>query len=518
MCCVPGHVVIDGCRTLTELSHNEQIRVVSPETADVHKLVEVNHHHGSSLQYSSDIVMSCSFEVLNNLVLVSNVGSDESIDVEINWPEGQAITSFSHEISLLSALSFIALMFSVGSWIIRWILPRKVVTHRVPAGKLSKSQAISTALLLILACELPVFLSTPNEGLVDLIQGTDPLLNEILARVPSIQQGPAPPIFLRNRHIQFIPWLIQNEIHRIQGIPFQRHYVDVSDCANKAQECRSPQMNDTVTLDIFPPFDSDEYADHFNRSSPVILFAPGLRCHSQDLPGNSIIRRAFGAGFRSIVVNRRGHTPNQRLKSPRWNLFGDVDDLEQVYWFIKNNLVTYDTPFFLHGISSGTAVTVTALSKWDRRRTEEPEKKTPTFLASVAVTPGYDISKVFRRDRFLWPYHDLLMQGVKDHFVVQNEGLLRAYNNDAVDKILEATNLQEILDAGVTFAGYDNSSLYYQHINPVNELRDISTPKLVLNAVDDVSISVFSYSDISSSAIKTTTNCLCHVKCAAIST
>ncbi|KAL3796693.1 hypothetical protein HJC23_009993 [Cyclotella cryptica] len=432
--------------------------------------------------------MSCSFEVLNNLVFVPNAGSDKSIGVESKWAEGNTITSFSHEISLLSALSFIALMFLVGLWVIRWTLSRKIVTSRVAPGNFARSQAISTALLLILACEVPVFLSTPNEGLVDLIQGTDPLLNEILARVPSIRQGPSPPIFLRNRHIQFIPWLIQNEIHRLQGIPFQRQYVDVSDCASKVDECHSPQMNDTITLDIFPPFDSDEYANDFNRSSPVILFAPGLRCHSQDLPGNSIIRKAFGAGFRSIVVNRRGHTPNQRLKSPRWNLFGDVDDLEQVYWFLKNNLVTNDTAFFLHGISSGTAVTVTALSKWDRRRMEEPDRKTPTVLASVAVTPGYDISKVFRRDRFLWPYNDFLMQGVKDHFVVQNEGLLREYNNDAVDKILEATNLQEIVDAGVQFAGYDNSSLYYQHLNPINELRDISTPKLVLNAVDDVSI------------------------------
>ncbi|KAL3792772.1 hypothetical protein ACHAWO_002377 [Cyclotella atomus] len=424
--------------------------------------------------------MSCSFEILNNLSITSNVnvGSNESPIVGLRWLDEVSITSFSHEFSLLSAASFLTLMGIVTVWTVRLLLPRK------STRQLSKTEFTSTALLFILACELPIFLSTPKEGLVDLIQGTDPLLNEILTRVPSIKQGPSPPLLLRNRHIQFIPWLIQNEIHRMQGIPYQRVDVEVSDCINKVQECNAV-MNDTVTLDIFPPFDS-EYQG-FNKSSPVILYAPGLSSHSQDLPGNSIVRKAYGVGFRSIVVNRRGHTPNQRLKSPRWNLFGDVDDLEQVYWFIKQNLVTNDTAFFLHGISAGTAVTVTALSKWDRRRAVEPDRPAPAIVASLDLTPGYDISTVMLRERFLWPYNDLLMQTVKGHFVVQNEELLRSHDNETVDKLLRATSLQEIVDVGVIFAGYENVTHYYEDINPINALKDIMTPKLVLNAVDDVS-------------------------------
>ena len=87
---------------------------------------------------------------------------------------------------------------------------------------------------------------------------------------------------------------------------------------------------------------------------------PGLRCHSMDMPGNSIIRRLYGEGFRSVVINRRGHTPTQPLRAPRWNLFGDVPDLEQTYWYIRTQLVALDTPMFVHGISSGTAVVVSA--------------------------------------------------------------------------------------------------------------------------------------------------------------
>ena len=64
---------------------------------------------------------------------------------------------------------------------------------------------IISCLLLLFAVELPVLLSTPNEGLADLIKGTDPKLNEILDKVPAIQLGPSPPILFRNRHVQFIP-------------------------------------------------------------------------------------------------------------------------------------------------------------------------------------------------------------------------------------------------------------------------------------------------------------------------
>mmetsp|Transcript_11350 Transcript_11350/g.24931 ORF Transcript_11350/g.24931 Transcript_11350/m.24931 type:complete len:495 (-) Transcript_11350:1310-2794(-) len=395
------------------------------------------------------------------------------------WTE---FSTFDHETSLVSAAAFLAFHIIVIVWFVRLLTCTRV--DDALSSQWTKVQYMSSAVLLMLAIELPVLLSTPNEGLMDLIQGTDPKLSEILARVPAIQQGPSPPLILRNRHMQFIPWMIQNEIHRrFSSIPFQRINVEVSDCANKMEGCHIPHMNDTIALDIFPPFHDSIYTNKFNKSSPIILFAPGLRCHSQDLPGNSIIRKAFESGFRSIVVNRRGLV--QQLKSPRLNIFGDVDDLEQIYFYIKRELVSSDCPLFLHGISAGTAVTVSALSKWDKRRIDQPDRETPVFVASIDVVPGYDISKALNRERFLWPYNDLLMQGVKDHFVLQNEELLRRHDSDAVDRMLGASSLQEVVDAGVIFAGYANTTSYYQDTNPINEVRHITTPKLVINAADD---------------------------------
>ena len=52
-----------------------------------------------------------------------------------------------------------------------------------------------------------------NSGLADLVKGNDPKLDEILRLAPSIARGPSPPLGLANAHLQFAPWMIQNEFH-----------------------------------------------------------------------------------------------------------------------------------------------------------------------------------------------------------------------------------------------------------------------------------------------------------------
>lgn len=195
-----------------------------------------------------------------------------------------------------------------------------------------------------------------------------------------------------------------------------------------------------------------------------------------------IIRLAYEKGIRSIAINRRGHILEQLLRAPRWNLFGDIDDLEQTYWHIKENLLDPNTPMFLHGkkkkkqvqmnkflltnslhsfllapagISSGCAVTVTALAAWDKKRLLFPEKKTPSFVGAITVTPGYDTSKVLQPDRFKPPYNALMTFAVKDHFIMKNEKVLRTFNSEAVDAALEAETLQEVRHV-IIFLFYSN--------------------------------------------------------------
>ena len=323
-------------------------------------------------------------------------------------------------------------------------------------------------------------------GLADLITGNDPLVDKVLERCPTLLRGPVPPFWFSSRHVQFIPYMIHNEWHKLWGgITYQRIDFNVTarlDLTDPNSD--SSQLNDTITLDIFPPLDDPSLP----ADAPVLFIAPGLRCHSQDMPGNSLVRVARGKGFRSVVVNRRGHTPegpHSLLKSPRWNLFGDVDDLEQVYWHVKEKLLPRRTPLFLEGISSGCAVVIAGVGQWDKRRLEYPTMKTPSFVSTMVLTPGYDISKVFDEDRFTYPYNPLMLYFVKDHFLARNEAILRGFNSTAYDRAMSTKTLQQFLNETTPFAGFENADLYFQFTNPVNLLEFITTPVYVINSIDD---------------------------------
>lgn len=140
---------------------------------------------------------------------------------------------------------------------------------------------------------------------------------------------------------------------------------------------------------------------------------------------------------------------------------------------------------FLHGISSGCAVVVRALSLWDKRSETHPLVPTPVFVGAITLTPGYDTSKVLRADRFKVPYNPLMNHFVKDHFVRGNEKILRELNSEAVDRTLAAETLQDLLDAAAPFAGYNGSEAYYLGENPVLDLHRITTPTFVMNSLDD---------------------------------
>jgi hypothetical protein len=97
------------------------------------------------------------------------------------------------------------------------------------------------------------------------------------------------------------------------------------------------------------------------------------------MPGNMIIRLLWAAGIRTVAINRRGHTPDQPLKAPRWNLFGDVDDLEQVYWHVKKNLIGEE------GWAEGPGkVTVNILPIASQHTNYAIQEETFSALASLA--------------------------------------------------------------------------------------------------------------------------------------
>jgi len=66
--------------------------------------------------------------------------------------------------------------------------------------------------------------STHKTGIAQIISGTDPKLQQVLSLAPLISQGPNPAFFLGNRHIQFIPWMTQNEF--VSGMSGMREQAE----------------------------------------------------------------------------------------------------------------------------------------------------------------------------------------------------------------------------------------------------------------------------------------------------
>jgi len=218
-------------------------------------------------------------------------------------------------------------------------------------------------------------------------------LEKLWSLAPKLARGPIPPIWLPHTpHSQFPLFVMQGEIHQhLFPIDYTFFNFTVTDTVTF-----DPDLSETVSIAAFPGFGVDLPSD-----APVILINPGLRCNSGDIPGSSVVRRAYMKGYRSVVFNRRGHgggggggsdgelesarfnvrkratratrartegKPTERIYShERSQLWGDTGDLEMAYWEVRKR-VGDSTDLFLYGVSSGTAVTVTAMGVWGEKR------------------------------------------------------------------------------------------------------------------------------------------------------
>jgi len=307
--------------------------------------------------------------------------------------------------------------------------------------------------------------------------GTGEDLRRVLARMPTAQRKPWPPIWAFNRHAQFIPWILYNMlITSVAPIAFQKERLRVFGLEDKSKPEGASNRRciaDWVVLNIFPAV-----ASELSLDAPVMIVEPGLTCTAQDIPGSSLLRLAASRGFRVAVVERRGHAAP--LEAPRWNLFGDSDDAERVYAEVRRMFP--DAPLFWVGISSGSKLIIEGLGKFDERR-RKGDEAAPRFVAAACICPGYNLETCF--EGFHFPYTSLCLTSVKGIFLLRNESLLREHDKAAYERATRAGHLQELLALAAPFAGYPDGEAYFAAENPVHFAQLVTTPTLILNAEDD---------------------------------
>ena len=226
-------------------------------------------------------------------------------------------------------------------------------------------------------------------------------------------------------------------------------------------------------------------------SSPVCLVLPGL-CGSVRGSGHTV-KAVLDAGMRPVVLHSRGC--GHPLTSPRFNLFGDTDDLRDA---IARITASYPCArITLYGVSAGTGLLVRYLGE---------EGSRTRVVAGVVNCPGYDIGVALARCR--WVYDSAYYVSVlKRHWLSPaNLAVLEAYDANAVRLLQSARTLHDFMVASSPFAvrdarpppaGSDGGAgslsaergctfaAYLSQSNPIEVAHQITVPCLVVNADDD---------------------------------
>ena len=188
------------------------------------------------------------------------------------------------------------------------------------------------------------------------------------------------------------------------------------------------------------------------------------------------MRYAAKRGWRSCVLNRRGHSGMTLRVIPHFSIMGNVDDtvlmVDRIRLHFPNNFVG------LAGLSAGSGQVVSYIGR-------EGDKAKVNVAASLC--PAYDISTSFGHLQRKFPWLDrFLTRGIQEHFLKppRNQPALMSMP-ETVEKAWKAKNLGEWMEYSAPLAGCNNLEHFYEENNPMQFFQGNRIPCLVLNALDD---------------------------------
>jgi len=221
---------------------------------------------------------------------------------------------------------------------------------------------------------------------------------------------------------------------------------------------------------------SIDYADcpDLPPEAPFVIFLHTITGSAKET--GHFMRYATRRGWRSCVFNRRGHA-GLSLTSPSFNVMGEASDTSAQ---VEAVLRRYPDLSYLAmvGISAGSGLLVTYLGK--------EGEKTPV-KAAASLCPAYDITRAFSRLSINYPVVDKHILGsMKRLFIKPNEEILSAMSLPAFHDCCSASTIHEFLLAHWPFAGCDSVDEYFKQNNPMEWVRHVARPTLIVNSEDDM--------------------------------
>jgi len=228
-------------------------------------------------------------------------------------------------------------------------------------------------------------------------------------------------------------------------------------------------MTDGGTVSIDFPSNSGLPED-----APLVIFLHTITGSSSDT--GHYMRYATRRGWRSFVFNRRGHG-KVSLTSPNFNVMGDVADTRAQVEFVT---ARYPAASYVGmvGISAGSGLLVTYLGK---------EGDNTPVQAACSLCPAYDISQAFKNLSEDYPVVDKhILASMKKCFIRPNKNILSTKSQSALDNCSQATTINEFISAHFPFAGYDSLEEYFIDNNPMEWVKGIVRPVMIVNSEDDM--------------------------------
>lgn len=271
---------------------------------------------------------------------------------------------------------------------------------------------------------------------------------DLIEKTPSLKFY-KPPFWCKNAFLQIL-WLILREAYYNHKVKYKRIKLERPD-------------EGTVCIDIAK-------SDELKEDSPIVIFLHSITGSSSAV--NSFSLYARKRGWRSIVLNRRGH--EHPLTSPRFNIMGDIDDTVAMVNYIKK---IYPECKYMAGvgISAGSGQIVSYIGR---------ESDRVGISAAVSLCPAYDIGQAFDNlDRYYPFFASILLKRLQTYFLKNNSKILE--DETGFRDGLKAKTLHKFAQVVSPIAGAKDWESYLKDHNPMSHFEDNRIPCLIINSLDD---------------------------------
>eukprot|EP01017_Pseudomicrothorax_dubius_P011314 TRINITY_DN14204_c0_g1_i2.p1 TRINITY_DN14204_c0_g1~~TRINITY_DN14204_c0_g1_i2.p1 ORF type:complete len:398 (+),score=70.10 TRINITY_DN14204_c0_g1_i2:60-1196(+) len=284
----------------------------------------------------------------------------------------------------------------------------------------------------------------------------------ILQSIKALRRGEFKPTFWMP--FAWMQIIYGSEYDPTPYIPFTREDVTMSD-------------NGTISLDWaeIPEF-YQRKGEESVASQKICVITHGLTGGSDCNYVRLAVKAALKGGFRAVVVNARGLGEN-KLSTWKPQNISSSDDLAEALDFVQKKFP--DASIYGIGISMGALIMLTYIGK---------AKEQSKIKAAVSIANPFDLAQTTKyiAQRPFWNYHITThLQAILNKNADVLKTAPKELNIDW-ERARKAWTTAEFDEAFTRrILGFTSLDAYYNEINCIRYLKDITVPVLCINSLDD---------------------------------